>query len=1416
MDHRAVPDLKVLLSRLRHEDGLPLGIDRLASAEILVNRRLAQAPLDDPVAVADLLAPLLATSPAEQEAVRRRVFELQPDPDLAIERSVEGGRAVPIEFREVADERQRTIASVTAGNRARTSWRIALAVVLAVLAVVLAMVVLDIRPEPPPGPKGERIPLEQLTPVIGALPSGLEDPRLVAGSLAALIVFLALRRLRPDRIPPRPPPNRSRIERAWETPDADRSQLLPPSRLRGALRGMRSALLPESRQVDLLASIKATARSGGLPHLVNARAAPVPAYLLFADIRDRRDQSGLLPEILVRRLRGALLRLDAYVVGAHPGMARPWDQRQAPSVSIGQLTPLRAGSRLLLVSDGTPWWEPLSDTLSADAKAFVALSPRILLTPVPRTAWGAREACFRRAGFAVLELTPGGLDSLARWLESPGENAPPASAPTRFRDIADELERQSTTLMQERPPPPGRQDLLRDQLMIWLGADGWQLLAAVALHPRPGAGLTARLAARLSREPLPGQVPPADETSAGAASPPGELRGPAGRRPRLMRLDEATVSRVTRLPWLRRGRMPLWVRRMLTAGLDMDLHPAVADVYLRFLAGEDGAPFRNDPVERAALLQRARSGPSTGVTAPDGVLSEFLAGQVAPPAPPPTIWARGRVWMGSAVLTLGAAAVGLLTAILWPYLDAAVVVGVPATGSPAWLPIPLAIIAMGGLWFANPARIIDRVAPLLVAVVACMLLTQADQLANAWRVAGVGAVIAAASLLVARERRVNGIWDPSGGHPLSSAVVVAGVAGIWIFGLHRIFENAVTSANMVATEVEGITFCLAVAAAAAGRAGLLPSGATPATHWRLGCLFVGGGLISLGLGLLAVDLMNPGAARLMPLGDTVIMGAVLMTGMAWKIPLRSAGVLCGIGLVGATFAYLPPPISGGFGWISMLILALPFRLALVGSPRRLVSPLGVFCGVLKGLAGAMLILLLGDRDWEIPAIGCLTLSVALEYFVVARSNAAPQAADTWRIGRSWLEAAPLLLCTLSLSLAPQILFSLPLLALPVAALLGARHGRAALAPVALMLAPMLIPVSLGPSYFAGTTGLWLTALLTARVAGDATLRRAVLAADVPPSTLRLMAVLFLLPWYMSISSGLLQPTLDLWFLLMALLLAIGMGRAPLRTVTRWIVGVWAAGVVLRALGFPLSFGPIRIGFNFSSPADLLTALMVLHGPRILRGSGPMSFRGLTERSGQLLLVFFIATLLARVRLAPAGIESLLGSIGPIGFVTDTTVALFALVVAAAMPARWWLVPAVFALARLPLGFALPQSITILWLQILSGGWFAGLCQTAVIAGFARLGVAMARQTGSAPGRVGTEVFAAVLSAARVEAWGGIRIAAGGFVLMTAVLYAVLLKMDGTLFPVKREPPPVSVSPSTNAPPTATDSPNGSATRKTTN
>jgi formylglycine-generating enzyme required for sulfatase activity len=511
--------------------------DRWQNAQDLVARLAARGELpEEPAELRRLLAPLFCRSPEEQ-----RRFA-----DLFDQWFGEGAR------RAIAVTPRRT--SVEPRPRRpppRTSLR---PVLLGLGALVLALAVglwvwLKPGPEiPPPAP---------VSPKAAAQPT---EPRTYEGPSDYLDLPLAPI---PPRSPPevlRPGPKAQRLlavadwlipvlpglfllgPLAWRwlrlrdvlryrkgdadsplrhiTLDGEDDDLFTAPTLRAALRRLHTPVPVPTDRLDERATVEHSARRSGLFTPVYRDLPKVPELVVLVDFHHRGDHLAGLAETLVLRLREAGLEVHRYPYQRQPDRALG---PRGQALGLPELAARHPGSRLLVVGDPAAFVDAWSGR-AADWTEVLALWPRraLLMTRTIPDAW---RPVLASTGLALAPFGEAGLIRLAGDLVGapvPAVDLPESVLPPVLGQAAG----------QDDAPAPEAGRAILAGLDGWLGPRGGLLLAAVAVYPEAHPGLTRLLDHALF---------PADP--------------PEARAQRLLRL--------ARLPWLRAGRLPDWLRQAL-------------------------------------------------------------------------------------------------------------------------------------------------------------------------------------------------------------------------------------------------------------------------------------------------------------------------------------------------------------------------------------------------------------------------------------------------------------------------------------------------------------------------------------------------------------------------------------------------------------------------------------------------------------------------------------------------------------------------------------------------------------------------------------------------------------------------------------------------------------------------------------
>jgi hypothetical protein len=355
-------------------------------------------------------------------------------------------------------------------------------------------------------------------------------------------------------------------------------------------------------------SLRATLKKGGFPVLRYGLRPRVPEYVLLVDREGPRDHLYLVGEILARRMDQHRVTVFRYHFDRTSAHLRPIDAGERPT-SLLEVQAANPGARWLIVAEPdrllsrpgmvSPWLAALA------AGASVTI-----LNPRRESDWERDEADLRRVGVSVLPATPDGVARYSEWLTSDAPIAPGANhLPASQLDTPFHLGRLRARLFSPKPLEAEEFAGLEDDLTRWLGSDLMRLLRALAVFPRLEPALTLALGRALK----------------GADGSP--------------LLNDDTLLRLIRLPWLRAGRMPGPLRGELARGLGRADLAATVRTIEAFLRAEVEAlrTGRMPPARERDLLIHWLSS-TVGSDLHDDILIDAIRGRApaelgAPSAP---------------------------------------------------------------------------------------------------------------------------------------------------------------------------------------------------------------------------------------------------------------------------------------------------------------------------------------------------------------------------------------------------------------------------------------------------------------------------------------------------------------------------------------------------------------------------------------------------------------------------------------------------------------------------------------------------------------------------------------------------------------------------------------------------------------
>ena len=351
------------------------------------------------------------------------------------------------------------------------------------------------------------------------------------GFLCVLFSWLVWRRRRVSLI----------LERRAAARDHESSHIVVPEPEKGLYRSaafVRTRVSAQHRyrsgkdEIDPDATARATAENLGFFTPIYRVRLEKPVYLALIDRASFHDQQARRVDELLDRLEVGGVDMDRYDFRGDPRRCSPRGG-EAGDRDLRELAALYPRHRLVIFTDGERLLDPVSGDLPRWARVFETWARRALFTPSPPRHWTSRELTFAGSGLQVLPATAAGFRAFAESLREGGgsEEVPEEEAPRPRRP---EILRRRPERWTDRYPPPDHEveELLRE-LRAHLGDATFRWLCSLAIYPELDWHLTLYLGLRLRL---------AD----------GECL-----------LEEARLIALTRLPWLREGYLPDWLRLRL-------------------------------------------------------------------------------------------------------------------------------------------------------------------------------------------------------------------------------------------------------------------------------------------------------------------------------------------------------------------------------------------------------------------------------------------------------------------------------------------------------------------------------------------------------------------------------------------------------------------------------------------------------------------------------------------------------------------------------------------------------------------------------------------------------------------------------------------------------------------------------------
>ncbi|MYM27964.1 hypothetical protein GTP58_06490 [Duganella sp. CY15W] len=343
--------------------------------------------------------------------------------------------------------------------------------------------------------------------------------------------------------------------------------------LRYLSREMRRRRATPSRTLDISATLAATLRAGGMPMPVLGSRSE-PDYLVMVDSTGSADHQAHLSDEVIRAFLTHGVALERYEFDGDPRFSvhAPLDRppQQSGTQSLDTLQHRHPAARLIIFSDGNAMIDSYTGKPAAWLDCLTAWPSPVLITPQPRHLWTLREWLLASTGLVILPLDGQGLRQLSGILRHEvSRYGAGASARSRSRPA---YLRETDLLLDRNALDDKALGALLDALAADLKQDGLAWLAACAVFPEIHWPVT--LAVGDAVQSLPKDDRARQQSKARGLPTPQRQAHYAQK-----------LAQLSRLPWMRLGFMPDWLRVALLNRLAPETERAVRMKLDQLLAG---------------------------------------------------------------------------------------------------------------------------------------------------------------------------------------------------------------------------------------------------------------------------------------------------------------------------------------------------------------------------------------------------------------------------------------------------------------------------------------------------------------------------------------------------------------------------------------------------------------------------------------------------------------------------------------------------------------------------------------------------------------------------------------------------------------------------------------------------------------
>jgi WD40 repeat protein len=333
-------------------------------------------------------------------------------------------------------------------------------------------------------------------------------------------------------------------------------------------RRLRRRLEFVSDRLDVPQTVTRTVRRAGVFTAAFMNRQERPEYVALVDRASIGDQHTAFVDDLLDRLVHDDVPIERYYFDGDMRVCFPRSRRERP-MPLTTVAQKNAGRRLLIFSDSSALFDPVTNEPIAWVDQLRAWPDRILLTPEPRQYWTGRETRLEN-DFAVTTATHTGLLSLTE--RSALAVAVESTTTGRYPPM---LRRRPRRWVERDRPESAEVQQMIAAVREYLDEAGFWWLCACAVYPEMNWRLTVNLGVLLQDDhghPL---------------------------------VTADRLAALARLPWFRHDYMPDWLRTRLLDEMSEQREQQVRTAIEKLLVG--AVEGRDDPHDLEIAKQQART-----------------------------------------------------------------------------------------------------------------------------------------------------------------------------------------------------------------------------------------------------------------------------------------------------------------------------------------------------------------------------------------------------------------------------------------------------------------------------------------------------------------------------------------------------------------------------------------------------------------------------------------------------------------------------------------------------------------------------------------------------------------------------------------------------------------------------------------